>query len=175
MNVDFIIALGYIVPMLDERFGHFQRKPVAQAQWSKRVVLSQESQVIITVIKYRNFTLVDPGPSQQTGNAVVPLATICCTRKMGGSFEQLLDTESLHFDLCLRTLYERIDDRDFPVHVALTFMTVRVEIAVKFCRPALQRAETAGDTSEFSIAEGNLSQGDVLIRFDGNERIKCRP
>lgn len=51
------------------------------------------------------------------------------------------------------------------MRVALVFMDVRVELAVKFRGPALQRAETAGNTSEFSIAEGNLSQGDVLIWF----------
>lgn len=61
------------------------------------------------------------------------------------------------------------------MRVALAFMDVRVEPAVKFRGPALQRSETAGDTSEFSVAEGNLSQGDVLMRFNGTERIQCRP
>jgi hypothetical protein len=32
-----------------------------------------------------------------------------------------------------------------------------------------------GGTSEFFVAEGKLSQGDVLMRFNGAERIQCRP
>lgn len=106
MNVDFIIALGYIMPMLDERFGHIQGKPVAQTQRCKGITLSQEAQVVITVVEYRDFTLVHPRPSQQAGDAVVALAAICRTGKMGGCFEQLLDTEGLHLDVCLWTLNE---------------------------------------------------------------------
>ncbi|OAB53954.1 hypothetical protein APS14_18000 [Pseudomonas thivervalensis] len=106
MNVDFIVALGYIVPMLDEGFGHIQGKSVAQAQWCKGVALSQEAQVVITVVEYRDFTLVHPGPNQQAGDAVVALVAIRRTGEMGGCFEQLLNTEGLHFDLCLWTLNE---------------------------------------------------------------------
>lgn len=104
MNVDFIVALGYIVSILDEVFGHIQGKSVAQAQWRKGVVLSQEAQVVITVVEHCNFTLVDPGPNQQAGDAVIALAAIRRTGKMLGCFQQLLNTEGLHFDLCLRTL-----------------------------------------------------------------------
>lgn len=55
------------------------------------------------------------------------------------------------------------------MRVALAFMAVRIEMAVKFRGPALQRTETAGDTSEFSVAEGNLSQDDILMRFNRTE------
>lgn len=86
MNVDFIIALGYIVPMFDEGFGHIQSKSVAQTQRCKSVVLPQEAQVVITVVEHRDFTLVNKGPNQQAGDTVVALAAIRRTGKMGGCF-----------------------------------------------------------------------------------------